>query len=293
MLILTGYVIVIGSVLGGYTLVGGHLGALYQPAELIIIFGAGLGAFVASNNGKGIKATMRTLPKLMRGSHYQKDVCLDLMTLLYLLLAKARQSGMMALEKDIEDPSESALFSAYPGLIADPLIMQFITDYLRLMISGNMDAIEIEALMDHEIETFQHEADIPANALAAMGDSLPAFGIVAAVMGVVHALGAAALDPAGIGPLIAHAMVGTFLGILLAYGFVSPVAARVRAQVEDVSKILQSIKVTLLAHLNNYPPPIAIEFGRKALFSAERPSFEELENHVREVKMAPSREASA
>ncbi|MES1923808.1 flagellar motor stator protein MotA [Salinisphaera sp. T31B1] len=293
MLIFAGYVIVIGSVLGGYAMVGGHMGALYQPAELVIILGAGLGAFVASNNGKGIVATMHTLPKLMRGSHYRKSVCLDLMTLLYLLLAKARQSGIMALEQDIENPQDSELFSAYPGLLADPLIMQFVTDYLRLMISGNMDAFEIEALMDHEIETFQHEAEIPANGLAAMGDSLPAFGIVAAVMGVVHALGAAALDPEGIGPLIAHAMVGTFLGILLAYGFVSPLAARVRAQVEDVTKILQSIKVTLLAHLNNYPPPIAIEFGRKALFAAERPSFNELESHVREVKSAPARERTA
>jgi chemotaxis protein MotA len=152
------------------------------------------------------------------------------------------------------------------------------------MISGNMDAFEIESLMDHEIETFQHEAEIPAHGLAAMGDSLPAFGIVAAVMGVVHALGSAALDPGEIGPLIAHAMVGTFLGILLAYGFVSPLAARVRSQVEEVVKIMQSVKVTLLANLNGYAPPLAIEFGRKALFSAERPSFSELEEHVRGVK---------
>lgn len=284
MLIFLGYVIVIGSVLGGYAMVGGHMGALYQPAELVIIFGAGIGAFVAANNGKGISATVRVLPKLLRGSQYSKEVCVDLMTLLYLLLAKARQSGMMSLEQDIENPRESTLFSAYPKLVEDELIMQFLTDYLRLMISGNMDAFEIESLMDHEIETFQHEAEIPAHGLAAMGDSLPAFGIVAAVMGVVHALGSAALDPGEIGPLIAHAMVGTFLGILLAYGFVSPLAARVRSQVEEVVKIMQSVKVTLLANLNGYAPPLAIEFGRKALFSAERPSFAELEEHVRGVK---------
>ena len=147
--------------------------------------------------------------------------------------------------------------------------------------------------MDHEIETFQHEAEIPAHGLAAMGDSLPAFGIVAAVMGVVHALGSAALDPSEIGPLIAHAMVGTFLGILLAYGFVSPLAARVRSQVEEVVKIMQSVKVTLLANLNGYAPPLSIEFGRKALFSTERPSFSELEEHVRGVKSGGSAQASS
>ena len=125
MLILVGYVIVIGSVLGGYAMVGGHMGALYQPAELVIIFGAGIGAFVAANNGKGIGATVRVLPKLLRGSQYSKEICVDLMTLLYLLLAKARQSGMMSLEQDIENPRESTLFSAYPKLVEDKLIMDF------------------------------------------------------------------------------------------------------------------------------------------------------------------------
>lgn len=292
MLILIGYVIVIVSVIGGYILVGGHLGALYQPAEFMIIFGAGCGAFVASNNGKGVKATLKTLPTLLWGTNYHKAKCVDLMTLLYLLLAKGRQAGMMTLEQDIDSPQDSELFSRYPSLLKDSMLVEFITDYLRLMISGNMDAFEIEALMDHEIETFQHEAEVPAHGLSTMADSLPAFGIVAAVMGVVHALGAAALEPAGIGPLIAQAMVGTFLGILLAYGFVMPVAARVQAQADETAKILQSVKVTLLANLNGYAPPLAIEFGRKALFSSERPSFSELEDHVREVKAGPARAPS-
>ncbi|AWN16002.1 flagellar motor stator protein MotA [Salinisphaera sp. LB1] len=290
MLVVAGYIVVIVSVLGGYLLGGGYMGVLFQPAEFMIIFGAGIGAFLASTNGKGVSAMIRVFPKLLRGHRYSKAVCLDLMTLLYLLMAKARQQGMMALEADIEDPASSELFANYPTLLADPLIINFIADYMRLMISGNMDAFEIEALMDHEIETFQQEAEVPAHGLSAMGDSLPAFGIVAAVMGVVHALGAASLSPSGIGPLIAHAMVGTFLGILLAYGFVSPLAARVRTQIDDVVKVLQTVKVTLLAHLNGYPPPLAIEFGRKALFSAERPAFSELENHVREVRAEGARQ---
>ncbi|MCM5703750.1 flagellar motor stator protein MotA [Larsenimonas salina] len=288
MLIIIGYIAVVACVFGGYLMVGGHLGALWQPAEIVIIFGAGMGAFIASNSGHGIKATIRILPKLMKSSHYNKEMFLDLMGLLYLILAKGRQEGMMALEKDIDSPEDSPIFSQYPALVNDPLLMEFLTDYLRLMISGNMDPFEIESLMDHEIETFQHEAEVPAHSINAVGDGLPAFGIVAAVMGVVHTLGAEGLEPEQIGPLIANAMVGTFLGILLAYGFVTPLANKVKHHVEEMVKMLQCIKVTLLANLNGYAPPLAVEFGRKALFASERPSFSELEEHVRSVKSKPA-----
>jgi chemotaxis protein MotA len=163
-------------------------------------------------------------------------------------------------------------------------MLDFIIDYLRLIISGNMNSFEIEALMDEEIETHESEAEIPANSLAIMGDSLPAFGIVAAVMGVVHAL-ASADRPAGeLGSLIAHAMVGTFLGILLAYGFISPLATVLRQKSAETTKMMQCVKVTLLSSLNGYAPPIAVEFGRKTLYSSERPSFIELEEHVRAVR---------
>ncbi|OHV12041.1 flagellar motor stator protein MotA [Kushneria phosphatilytica] len=288
MLIFIGYIAVIGSVLGGYLIVGGHLGVLVQPAEVIIIAGAAIGAFIASNNGKGIKATIRVFPRLRQAGKYNKTMFMNLMGLLYQLLAKGRSEGMMALERDIDNPEESPLFAEYPMLRSDPLLMEFLTDYLRLMISGNMDAFEIEALMDHEIETFRHEAEIPVHSLSSVGDGLPAFGIVAAVMGVVHALGAPDLAPEQLGPLIANAMVGTFLGILLAYGFVTPLASRIKHQVAEVEKMLQCIKVTLLANLNGYAPPISVEFGRKALFSSERPSFTELEEHVRSVRSQPT-----
>lgn len=288
MLVLIGYAIVIVSVIGGYVLTGGHLGVLYQPAEFLIIFGAAVGGYAASCNLKEIKAAFKSLPSVFRGTNYRKSVCVDLITLLYLLLAKARQGGIMALEKDVDAPEDSPLFSQYPALLKDTLLIEFITDYLRLMISGNMDAFEMEALMDHEIETFRHEAEVPAHGMAAMADSLPAFGLVAAVLGVVHALGAVATDPGGIGPLVAKALIGTFLGILLAYGFVTPVATRMHSQVDETAKILETIKVTLLASLSGYAPAVAIEFGRKALFSSERPSFAELEDHVREVKSGPS-----
>ncbi|CAK9884794.1 MAG: Motility protein A [Candidatus Erwinia impunctatus] len=150
MLIILGYIVVLGSVLGGYALVGGHLGALYQPSELLIIGGAGVGAFIVGNNGKAIKATIKALPLLMRGSKYNKAVYMDLMSLLYRLMAKSRQQGMLSLERDIEEPSQSEIFTAYPRIAGDPKLMDFITDYLRLMISGNMNALEIETLMDEE-----------------------------------------------------------------------------------------------------------------------------------------------
>ncbi|MDV6319087.1 flagellar motor stator protein MotA [Chromohalobacter sp. HP20-39] len=281
MLILIGYVIVIASIAGGYTLVGGHFGALFQPSEILMIVGAAVGAFIAANNGKAIKATLRTFSKLKRTNKYNKAMYMELMALQFRLLTKARRDGMLAIERDIDAPEDSAIFSDYPKISSDPLIMAFITDYLRLMVSGNMDPFEIDTLMEHEIDTFQHEAEIPAHSLHSVGDGLPAFGIVAAVMGVVHALGAADQGAAAMGQMIAQALVGTFLGILLAYGFVIPASQRLQLQVTEATKMLQCIRVTLMASLNGLAPQLSVEFGRKALFIAERPSFTELEDHVR------------
>ena len=284
MLILIGYLVVFFSVFGGFVLVGGHLGALNQPVEILIIGGAALGAFLASNSGKSAKATINVLPKLMRRSRYDKELYMELMALLYVLLTKARREGMMALESHVEDPVASPIFAAYPRVTADPLLVEFITDYLRLMVSGNMSAFEIETLMDEEIETFRHEMDVPATALRNVADGLPAFGIVAAVLGVVHALAAIDQPPAILGDLISKAMVGTFLGILLAYGFIGPLASRTDRRNAEAVKIFECIKTTLLANLNGYPPQLAVEFGRKVAYSTERPSFIELDEHVRTVK---------
>ncbi|MDU3075004.1 MAG: flagellar motor stator protein MotA, partial [Mixta calida] len=243
-----------------------------------------IGAFIVGNSGKAIKATLKALPLLFRGSKYNKAVYMDLMALLYRLMAKSRQQGMMSLERDIENPKESEIFANYPRILSDNKLVDFITDYMRLMVSGNMNAFEIEALMDEEIETYEHECDVPAQSIGAMGDSLPAFGIVAAVMGVVHTLASADRPAAELGELIAHAMVGTFLGILLAYGFISPLASVLRQKCAENTKMMQCIKVTLLSSLNGYAPQIAVEFGRKTLYSTERPSFTELEEHVRNAK---------
>ena len=291
MLIPLGFIIVTLSVFGGFSMAGGHLGPLYQPTEILMIVGAAVGSFVAANNGKAIKATLRTASTLKRTKKYDKEIYMQLMSLQYNLLSKMRREGVLGVEKDIENPAESALFSEYPRIANDPMIMGFITDYLRLMISGSVDPMELDELMSHEIEAFEHEAHIPADALAKVGDGLPAFGIVAAVLGVVKALASADAGAEEMGLMIAHALVGTFLGILLAYGFVNPVASRIDRQVAEAVKMLQCIRVTLLANLNGYAPQLAVEFGRKALHTAERPTFTELEEHVRAARPAGAKQA--
>lgn len=285
MLVLIGYVVVLGSVFGGYALMGGHFGALFQPIEVLMIGGSAIGAFIAGNDGKTIRATLQELPRLFKSSKkHDKELYMALLALMYLLLSKARKDGMLALESDVDDPAGSAIFSAYPVILADVRLMEFLTDYLRLVVSGNMDPFEVEQLMEHELETYKHEAEIPAHSLARVGDALPALGIVAAVLGVVHALASADLPPSVMGELIAHAMVGTFLGVLLAYGFVSPLASLIEHRVNESIKVYQCVKVTLTASLNGYAPQLAVEFGRKVLFSTERPSFKELDGHVRDAK---------
>jgi chemotaxis protein MotA len=284
LLILIGYVIVVLSVFGGFILSGGHVAALFQPLELLMIGGAAAGAFFVGNNGKAIKATLNALPSLLKGSKYTKDLYMELMTLLFEVLTKVRKEGLMSIEGDIESPEESAIFSKYPGVLGDHHAIEFMTDYLRLMVSGNMDAFQIENLMDNEIDTHHAEGEVPAHVIAKLGDGMPAFGIVAAVMGVVHTMESVGLPPQELGILIAHALVGTFLGILLAYGFVGPLASLCEQKLHESSKMLQCIKVTLLASLNGYAPALAVEFGRKVLYSTERPSFSELEEHIKQSK---------
>lgn len=286
MFVIIGYLVVLGAVFGGYALAGGHFAVIVKaaPIELFIICGSALGAFFVGNSGKTLKATMGAVPTLFKGSKYTKARYMELMALLYDILSKARKEGLMSIERDVEAPHESATFKKYPTISADHHLVEFITDYLRMMVSGNLNAHEIEALIDSEIETHHHEALVPANAIQAVGDGLPAFGIVAAVLGVVKTMASVGAAPAVLGQMIAGALVGTFLGILLAYGFVSPLVAVLTAKVDEAGKELQCVKVTLLASLQGYAPSISVEFGRKVLYSAERPTFAELEAHVKGKK---------
>ena len=284
MFVIVGYVVVCASVFGGYALAGGHIAALFQPLELLMIGGAAVGAFIVGNDTKAMKATLRAFPSLFKGSKFNKKLYLDLLAMLFEILSKIRKEGMMSVEKDVEYPAESTIFTKYPNLLKDHHLVDFICDYLRLMLSGNMDAFQVENLMDNEIETHHVEGHVPTHCVAQIADGLPAFGIVAAVMGVVHTMESVGIPPAELGIMIAHALVGTFLGILLAYGFVAPLANLLEQKLNESSKLLQTVKVTLLASLHGYAPIIAIEFGRKVLNSTERPGFLELEEHIKATK---------
>jgi len=284
MIVIIGYIAVIAAVLGGFLLGGGHLAILFQPVELIIIGGAALAAFVISSGTKTLKATAGSVSKLLGGSPYDKAMYMETLTLLSDVFNKARRDGLMSIEDDIENPENSMLFQKVPKVLKNHHAVEFVTDYLRLMVSGNLDAHELDNLMDLEIETHHHEAMKPVDAIRKLADGLPAFGIVAAVLGVVHTMESVGIPPSELGKLIAAALVGTFLGILLAYGFVSPVANLMEVHVDESSKYLQTIKTGMIAFVNGSPPPTAVEFARKVAYSTERPSFLELEEHLRKAK---------
>jgi chemotaxis protein MotA len=283
-LVIVGYIVIIGAVFGGFAIAGGHLGSLVQPVELLMIGGAALGSFFVANTPKVLKATLKALPGLFKGSRYDKALYLETLALLFDILAKVRKEGLMSIEGDVDEPEKSPIFGKYPKVTTDHHVVEFLTDYLRLMVGGNLNAFEIENLMDNEIETHHHEGEIPVHALAKAGDALPAFGIVAAVMGVVHTMESVGIPPAELGKLIAAALVGTFLGILLSYGFVGPLSTLLEHKLAESTKMYQCIKVTLLASLNGYAPQVAVEFGRKVLFSTERPTFAELEAEMKARK---------
>ena len=283
MFVFVGWLVVLGCVFGVFIAHGGNIEVILHalPFEMITIGGATLGAFLANNQMKVVKATMKGLGQCFKGSKYTKARYMDLMALMFDILQKARKEGLMAIEKDVEEPHDSEIFKKYPTVGHDHHVVEFITDYLRMMVSGNLNAHEIESLMDSEIETHHHEAHAAVAAIQRIAGGLPAFGIVAAVLGVVNTMGSVGQPPAVLGGMIGSALVGTFLGILLAYAFAEPLGGLLEQKVEEAGKELQCIKTTLLASMQGYNPSTAIEFGRKVLYSTERPTFGELEAFVK------------
>lgn len=284
MLILVGFLIVILSVLGGYVGAHGKLGALWQPYELVIIGGAALGAFLVGTPPRTVKATLAAIPAVFKGPQYKNADYLDTLSLLYELLNKARREGFMALEDHVERPQESPLFQNYPKVLADHHLIDFITDCLRLMIGSNIEPHELEPLLELELEKHHHEALAPAHALEKVSDAMPGFGIVAAVLGIVITMGSIGGEITEVGAHVAGALVGTFLGILLAYGFIGPLATAVQVRAEKDSCLYEAVKTALLSCLRGYNPKIALEFARKTLPSDVRPGFAEFEQHLKTVK---------
>ena len=283
MFLIIGYVVILAASVGTYA-VHGSLGALWVPMEYLAIVGLMIGGFVAGNGQKAVKATMAALPSVFKGSPYNKAMYMDLLGLLYEILAKVRKEGLMSIENDVDNPDSSPIFTKYPTVMSNHHAVEFLTDYLRMMVGGNLNAFEIEGLMDKEIDTHHQEAHVAPHVMAKTGDALPAFGIVVAVMGVVNVMGSVGQPPAVLGKMIGGALVGTFLGILLSYGFVQPIAGQMEQRVEESGKVFECIKLVLLASMNGYAPQVAVEFGRKVLYSTERPTFSELEQDIKSRK---------
>ncbi|MBK9133888.1 MAG: flagellar motor stator protein MotA [Betaproteobacteria bacterium] len=286
MFVIVGWAVALGCIFGVFIIHGGNMGVILKalPWEMTTIGGAAAGAFLANNQSKVVKATLRGLGACFKGSKYTKARYMELLALLYDILQKARKEGLMSIEKDVEEPQNSPIFKKYATVGSDHHVTEFVTDYLRMMVSGNLNAHEIESLMDSEIDTHHHEEHAAVAAIQRLAGALPAFGIVAAVLGVVNTMGSVGQPPAVLGGMIGSALVGTFLGILLAYAFAEPLAGLLEQKVDEATKELQCIKTTLLASMQGYAPQVAIEFGRKVLYSTERPSFTELEGHVKGKK---------
>lgn len=283
MFFIIGFLVVFGSVIGGYLGGGGHLSVLWMPFEFIIIFGAGIGAFLIANPKSVLSGAAKSFGALMRGSQYSKASYLELLGVLYALFRLAKTKGDLALENHVERPNESALFQAFPRFAKEHHALVFLCDYLRLLTLGTSNSHEMEAVMDEELETHHKENHAISGAIAILGDSLPALGIVAAVLGVIHTMGSITEPPEVLGHLIGGALVGTFSGILMSYGLVSPISRSLEQTFDAESQYLQCIKVGVIAHMQGYAPQVSIEFCRKILLSSVRPTFSEVEEMVQNL----------
>ncbi|GIZ12865.1 flagellar motor stator protein MotA [Pseudomonas sp. NCCP-436] len=276
-----GIIVVLGGVFGGFMLSGGKLMALLHPYEVLIIGGAALGAFLQANPGSMFMTVFRKSLSLF-GSRFTHTYYLEVLKLLYEILNKSRREGMMAIEADVEEPGASPIFSKYPGVLKDERMTAFICDYLRIMSSGNMAPHELEGLFDMELASLKEDLERPSHAVGKVADGLPAMGIVAAVLGIVLTMSILAdADNTQIGEKVGTALVGTFLGILASYGFFGPLSAALEHDAREELNLYEAIKATLVASASGMPPSLAVEFGRKVLFPAHRPSFIELEQAMR------------
>jgi len=275
-----GLIIAIGSVLGGYAALGGHLEVLFQPYEFVIICGAALGIFIVASPMAVIKDSGKAIIESITDRVPQPRDFLDVLSALHALMRELRGKSRAEVEPHFDNPSESPVFMGFPRLLANKDLLTFICDYGRLIIIGNAKTHEIEALMDEELETLANDRYKPVHALQNIADSLPALGIVAAVLGVVHAMGALDSSPQILGGLIGAALVGTFAGILLAYAIVQPVAMKIKSVRQKQLRLFSLVKQSLLAFMNGAMPQVAVEFGRKTIPSRERPTIDTVENET-------------
>ena len=275
--ILIGLVVIFGCMLGGFMAMGGHIEVLWQPWEVVIIVGAAIGAFLVANTMKVVKDTGKATLEAFKQSVPKETNYLETLGVLHSLMRELRTKSRSEVEAHIDNPEESAIFQAYPTVLKNHGLTHFICDYCRLIIIGNARSHEIEALMDEEIQTIKSDSMKPYHAMVAMGDGFPAIGIIAAVLGVVKAMGALDQSPEILGGLIGAALVGTFLGIFMSYCVVGPIATKIKVVREKNNRLYIMVKQTLLAYMNGSLPQVAIEFGRKTISSYDRPWIDAVE----------------
>jgi len=281
MFTIIGIVVVLAAVMGGFMMEHGNPAILFVPAEGVIIFGAALGSFLVASPAKVVKLVVGNISAVFSSKAHSKEHFLELLALLNTLFMKIRKDGLISIEGEIENPAASQIFSKYKNILANKTALDFICDNLKVIISSNMPPHEMENLMEVDMEANHHETMIPAHSVSKVADSLPGFGIVAAVLGVVLTMGKIDQPPAVLGHSIGAALVGTFMGILMCYGFFGPMAANLEHQATEDGAFYNVIKVAIVAFVGGSAPQLAVEFGRRAISGSERPSFNELEEHLR------------
>jgi chemotaxis protein MotA len=284
--IIIGLIVTLGCVLGGFMAMGGHVEVLNQPWEFVIIGGATVGTFLIANPMTVVKDTGKAFLEAMKNSVPKEKDYLEILGLLYTLLREIKSKSKSEVEGHIDNPDESAIFQAYPGVLKNKDLRSFICDYCRLILVGNARPHEVESLMEEEINTIRHDKLKAYHALSGMSDGLPALGIVAAVLGVVKAMGAINSSPEVLGGLIGAALVGTFFGIFMSYSVIGPIASKVKVVREKNLRIYFVAKQTLIAYMNGSLPQISLEFGRKAISSKDRPSIDAVEEQTMNAGLA-------
>src|ERR1700676_1647782 len=297
MFAIIGIVVVFGCVVAGYLMEHGNLRVLIQPAELVTIGGAAIGTVLIANPLYILTQIAAGIAGVFGGSKYTKQAYIDSLKMMYELLNKARKDGLMALEGDVEEPDKSPLFSKGPAVFKNHHVRDFVCDSLRMAITG-VDAFDLDQMLDLDLEVHHHGAAQPTAALSSMADSLPGLGIVAAVLDVVITMGSLGGPPEEIGKKVAAALVGTFLGILLCYGLVGPIALNMGKSSEEEHAYYQVLRVALVSFMKGTPPTVAVEYARRAIPGHVRPSFQQAESHIKnrgggEAAAAPAAEAPA
>jgi len=281
MLAIIGLIVVIGSVVGGYVLEHGNLHVLFQPVELLIIGGAALGAFIISSPAKVIGQVLKSTMRVLSAKSVSKGDILDILGVLNAIFSKMRKEGLIAIEGDIENPEDSPIFNKYPSITKNHHALSYLCDNLRVIISTNVTPHELDDIMEIEMEAHHHEAMVPAHSITRIADGLPALGIVAAVLGVVITMGKISEPPEVLGHSIGAALVGTFLGVLLSYGFVGPIGTNLEFIAEEDMICFKVIKIALVSFVGGAAPQIAVEYARRVIPAAAKPGFTELEEALR------------